>query len=83
MNGDGLLLEGNSTLYVVQNRLNRVAIVRLADDLGSGTIVGFLTSPAFDVPTTIDKQNGRFYLPNARFGIAGPDTADYQVVALD
>jgi streptogramin lyase len=83
MNGDGLLLEGNDTLYVVQNRLNRVAVVDLADDLGSGTVVGFLTSPNFDVPTTIDKQNGRFYLPNARFGIANPDAAAYQVVALD
>ena len=81
-NGDGLLLEGNDTLYVVQNRLNRVAIVQLADDLGSGTVVGFLTSPAFDVPTTIDKQNGRFYLPNARFGVPTPDAQPYQVVGL-
>ena len=81
-NGDGLLLEGDDTLYVVQNRSNRVEIVDLADDLGSGTVVGFLTHPAFDVPTTIDKQNGRFYLPNARFGVPTPDAQPYQVVAL-
>ena len=80
-NGDGLLLEGR-TLYVVQNRLNRVAVVELASDLGSGTVVGHLTHPAFDVPTTIDKQSGRLYLPNARFGVPNPDTETYQVVGL-
>lgn len=80
-NGDGLLLEGQ-TLYVVQNRLNRVAVVKLAPDLGSGTVVGHLTHPAFSVPTTIDKQAGRLYLPNARFGVPSPDTAAYQVVGL-
>ena len=80
-NGDGLLLQGD-TLYVVQNRSNRIEIVQLADDLGSGTVVGFLTHPAFDVPTTIDKQNGRFYLPNARFGVPSPDTQPYAVVGV-
>jgi hypothetical protein len=81
MNGDGLLLEG-TTLYVVQNQLNRVAIVELAEDLGSGTIVGHLTNPNLRVPTTIDRQAGRLYLPNARFGIMNPDTADFEVVNL-
>jgi hypothetical protein len=81
MNGDGLLLEGD-ILYVVQNRLNRVAVIELADDLGSGTVVGFLTDPDFNVPTTIDRQNGRLYLPNAKFGIANPDAAPYEVVNL-
>jgi sugar lactone lactonase YvrE len=35
--GDGVLLDGK-TLYVVQNRLNRIAVVALRPDLGSGTI---------------------------------------------
>jgi streptogramin lyase len=80
-NGDGLLLEGE-TLYVVQNRLNQVAVVELGPDLGSGTVVSHLSHPAFSVPTTIDKVSGRFYLPNARFGVPSPDTAAYQVVGL-
>jgi hypothetical protein len=79
--GDGLLLEGR-TLYVVQNRLNRVAVIRLSRDLGEGTIVGYLTHPALDVPTTIDRVAGRLYLPNARFGIPNPDAAAYQVVNI-
>ena len=82
MNGDGLLLEGR-TLYVVQNQLNRVAVIRLAHDLESGTVVRHLTHPAFSVPTTIDRLGRRLYLPNARFGIPNPSTAEFQVIALD
>ena len=36
MNGDGLLLDGR-TLYVVQNRDNKVAVVRLSRRLGPAT----------------------------------------------
>ena len=79
--GDGLLLEGR-TLYVVQNRLNRVAVIELSRNLREGTIVAYLTHPALDVPTTIDRVAGRLYLPNARFGIPNPDTAEYQVVNI-
>ena len=60
MNGDGLLLEGQ-TLYVVQNRHNRVRLIHLSADFGSGTVVGLPTHPEFNVPTTIDKLNGRLY----------------------
>jgi sugar lactone lactonase YvrE len=79
--GDGILLEG-TTLYVVQNQLNRVAVIELAPDLGSGTIVGHLTDPALDVPTTIDRFGHSLYAVNARFGVADPATAEYDVVRL-
>lgn len=80
-NGDGLLLEGH-TLYIVQNRLNRVAVVELSKDYGSGTVTKFLTHPELDVPTTIDRSGSRLYLPNARFGIPNPDSAEYDVIKL-
>jgi streptogramin lyase len=80
-NGDGLLLEGQ-TLYVVQNRSNQVAVIHLAADLSSGTVVDHLSHPAFRVPTTIDKVSGRLYLPNARFGVANPETEAFEVVSL-
>jgi streptogramin lyase len=80
-NGDGLLLEGR-TLYVVQNQLNRVAVVELAKDLGSGTVVKHLTRTELRVPTTVDRLAGRLYLPNARFGVPDPDNAEYEVVSL-
>ena len=80
--GDGVLLDGK-TLYVVQNRLNRVAVIKLHHGkLSSGTIVGHLTHPALDVPSTIDEQGRRLYVVNARFGTPNPGSAEYSVVQL-
>jgi sugar lactone lactonase YvrE len=80
--GDGLLLEGK-TVYVVQNRLNRVAVVELAADLSSGTITRYLTHTALDVPTGLAKFGSSVYVVNARFGTANPGSASYSVVSLD
>jgi sugar lactone lactonase YvrE len=80
-NGDGILLAGK-TLYVVQNQLNRVAVIALSPDLGSGRVVTRLSDPDFAVPTTIDDLGRRLYAVNARFGIPNPSTAEYQVVQL-
>jgi sugar lactone lactonase YvrE len=82
INGDGLLLVGDRTLYVVQNRLNRIAVVKLDRDLERGRIVQRLTDPDLDVPTTVARFGDRLYLPNARFGTPMPDQATYQVVQV-
>lgn len=82
-NGDGILLHGR-TLYVVQNRLNLVAEIRLDRGLTSGTVVGRTGNPGFDVPSTIDRFGDRLYAVNARFGTATPTpaTASYSVVGF-
>lgn len=82
VNGDGILLQGQ-TLYVVQNRLNLLAVITLSDDLTAGTVEQWVSSPLFDVPTTVAASNGSLYLVNARFGIANPDSADYSVVRIN
>ncbi len=79
---DGKTLIAGRMLYVVQNELNRIAVVRLSPDLRSGTIVDHLTHPALDVPATIAKHGNRLYTVNARFGIPAPETAPYAVVQL-
>jgi sugar lactone lactonase YvrE len=76
VNGDGLLLDGR-TLYVVQNRDNEVAVVRLDRGLESGTVQMFLTDPDFDVPTTIDEFGKRLYAVNARFTTPPTPTTPY------
>jgi sugar lactone lactonase YvrE len=81
-NGDGLLLVGR-TLYVVQNRLNQIAVVTLDPELGSGVVGRTITDPDFDVPTTIDRLGDQLYAVNARFGVLSPDTATYSVVQAD
>jgi sugar lactone lactonase YvrE len=76
--GDGILLDGR-TLYVVQNRLNRVAVVHLDHGLGSGTVVAHLTDDDFDVPSTIDEFGNRLYAVNARFTTSPEPTTPYWV----
>ncbi len=78
-NGDGLLLHGR-TVYVVQNRDNKIAVVSLAKGFSSGTVSRFITNPAFDVPTTIDRQGKRIYAVNARFGTPPGPSTTYSVV---
>jgi sugar lactone lactonase YvrE len=75
VNGDGMLLDGQ-TLYVVQNRDNKVAVIRLDRSLASGTVTMHITDTDFDVPTTIDEFGERLYAVNARFRPMGtpPET---------
>ncbi len=80
-NGDGILLTGR-TLYVVQNQNNQVAVIALSGNLSSGRVITRLTDPDFKVPTTIDDHGRRLYAVNARFGVANPSQADFQVVQL-
>jgi sugar lactone lactonase YvrE len=79
-NGDGILLDGK-TLYVVQNQLNRIAVIRVNATLTSGRVVTRITDGRFAVPTTIDDLGRRLYAVNARFG-SPPATTDYQVVQV-
>jgi len=81
LNGDGLLLLGR-VLFVVQNRLNRIAVVVLSHDLSRGRVVHTITDPAFDVPTTIAAFGRHLYAVNARFGTPSPQTASYNVVRV-
>lgn len=80
-NGDGILLDG-STLYVVQNQLNTVAVIKLSPDLSSGSVITRLTDPDLDVPTTIDDFEKKLYAVNARFGTEPTPTTEYKVVQL-
>lgn len=80
-NGDGLLLS-NDTLYVVQNRLNKIAVLHLNRAGTRGKLVREITSPDFDVPTTAAFFGNRIYLPNARFTTPPTPTTPYWVTAV-
>jgi hypothetical protein len=81
-NGDGLLLEG-LTLYVVQNRLNLVAVIDLTPDLAAGTVRTRISNPAFDVPSTIAGAATGLYAVNARFGVQVTPDTPYSVIRFD
>ncbi len=78
-NGDGILLQGH-TLYVVQNQLNRIAVVDL-DGLRSGEVERYLTDPRFDIPTTIAAFGSALYAVNARFN--RPDTSPDDIIRVE
>jgi hypothetical protein len=78
---DGILLKGR-TLYVVQNRSNRIAVVKLAGDLTRGTIERVLTDDDLDVPSTVARLNGDLFAVNARFGTGPTPQTRYDVVRV-
>jgi sugar lactone lactonase YvrE len=78
--GDGILLAGRA-LYAVRNQ-DHVAVIHLAPDLRSGTLVDELTGE-FDVPTTVARFGSSLYVVNARFGTTDPQPAPYWVTRID
>jgi len=78
--GDGILLDG-ATLYVVQNPLNRVAVIEMSPDYLSGVITRYITepfasNPATKFPTTIAEFGNSLYA--VTYGDA-PPTPDFVV----
>lgn len=81
INGDGVRLLGH-TLYVVQNRLNQIAVLELNDEWDSAILEGTLTNSDFDVPTTIGLFGDSLYAVNARFTTPPTPTTPYTVVRV-
>lgn len=85
--GDGMLRHGR-TLYVVRNRLNEIAVLRLSRTGLSGSLVRTITADdlgagaSFDIPTTVAKFGANLYLPNARFTTPPTPTTDYWVTKV-
>jgi hypothetical protein len=77
--GDGLLRRGRK-LYVVQNRANKIAVVKLGRSLRSGDVRRFITDARLDVPTTLAPFRKSIYAVNARFD--RPDDTDDDIVKL-
>jgi sugar lactone lactonase YvrE len=80
--GDGILLHGRTLYVVARNAVERIAVIELAPDLVSGTVVDEITSDDFDVPTTVAGFGSSLYVVNARFGTLD-DPAGYWVTRVD
>lgn len=81
VNGDGLVLLGR-TLYAVEGSKNQITKISLAPNWETGTVVGALTSDAFDVPTTAARLGNSLYAVNAKFGTPPLPTTSYEVVKV-
>ena len=85
--GDGMLRDG-STLYVVRNRANEIAVLEMDATFGTGELVNTITNEAFRVPTTIANFTSApfddaLYAVNARFGTDPGPEVDYDVVRVE
>ncbi|MEU2265069.1 superoxide dismutase [Streptomyces olindensis] len=80
-NGDGLVRIGR-TLYVVQNRLNKVTVWDLDAKATTATLSRTITDPRFDVPATAARFGDRLYLVNARFTSPQTPQTTFNAVAV-
>lgn len=83
--GDGILLQGK-TLYVAQNSLNQITVIKLNPDYTSGeitdTITDVITNLSSPSPTTIAAFGNSLYVVNARFGVPVTPDTQYEVVQV-
>jgi hypothetical protein len=80
-NADGLELVGHR-LYVVRGT-NLVTVVRLGPHFGSGVVLGDITDPDLDVPSTATVTAGRLWVLNSRFRYPPlPPNSEYWISQL-
>jgi len=82
LRGDGLLRRGH-TLYVVRNFFNLIAKFHLNHDATTATLVDEITSPDFQIPTTIGAFGPFLYACNARFDTPPTPDTTYNVVRVN
>jgi sugar lactone lactonase YvrE len=82
VNGDGLVRNG-TTLYVVQNRVNMIAVVKLNAAGTAGTVERRLTDPDLDVPATADLFGSAVYAVNARFTTPPTPSTSYTIERVE
>jgi streptogramin lyase len=82
-NADGLELRGH-LLYVVRNvdDVGLVTVVRLGSQLASGVVLGDITDPGLDVPSTATVAAGRLWVVNARFTTPRTPDTPYWITQL-
>ncbi len=69
-------------LYVVRNQSNLVAVFTLGSELLSAALVGEITSPRLDVPTTATFALNKLWVVNARFSTTPTPTTPYWITQL-
>jgi hypothetical protein len=78
---DGLELVGHK-LYVVRPFDNRVTLLSLDASLTRGVVLGDLTDPSLDIPSTATVAAGRLWAVNLRFTTPPEPTTPYWITQL-
>jgi hypothetical protein len=78
---DGLELVGHK-LYVVRPFDNRVTLLLLGAGMTRGVVLGDLTDPSLDIPSTATVAAGRLWAVNLRFTTPPEPTTPYWITQL-
>jgi sugar lactone lactonase YvrE len=79
---DGILWSAGK-LYAALVGFNQIVEITLSPDLSSGTVDGVVTSPHFQVPTTVAAFGDRLVAVNAKYDTGFPPTAtSFEVVTV-
>ena len=79
---DGILLE-SGRLWVAQPFLNQITRLQVSPDFTGATVDKVITSPRFQIPTTVAVHGSQLLAANAKFDTGLPPTADeYEVVLV-
>jgi hypothetical protein len=78
---DGIAQRGH-TLYVAQNFPEKLATVRIADNLRSARLVDVASSPRLDIPSSVEFDRGHLFGLNARFTTPPSPSTTYDVVRV-
>jgi len=80
---DGILYE-SGRLWVAQSFLNQIAELQVSPDLSGAAVDKVITSPHFQIPTTVALHGNQLLAANSKFDTGVPPTADqYEVVLVD
>jgi hypothetical protein len=81
VNGDGLELR-HGTLYVANNTLNLVSVLRLSHGSLRARLKGEISSPGLEQPTGVTTTVGALWAVNARFATPPSATSEYWITRL-
>ena len=70
------------TLYVVRPFDNRVTVVKLGVRMATGVVLGDLSDPSLDIPSTATVAAGRLWAVNLRFTTPPEPTTPYWITQL-
>jgi hypothetical protein len=79
---DGIAQRGR-TLFVAQNFPQKLATVKLVNDLHSARLVDVASDPALDIPSSVEQDGGDLFGLNARFTTPATPSTAYDVVRVE
>jgi hypothetical protein len=82
VNGADGIAQRSRTLYAAQNFPQKLATVKVAGNLRSARLVDVATSPALDIPSSVEEDRGDLFGLNARFTTPPGPTTTYTVVRV-